>query len=155
MANPVAIYSPAPAAPAPRGGTVSAQVIQIDVYRSGQRPGFTPDRESQDSGFDDAPQSTRTTTYYADGVRAQTADLARRAAGSTPRPASRRVTDGDFEVGRRRAPASLSFAAQQIAQEGLPAGAYFENFKPAIAAYVIAAERPNIPPPGQALEMSA
>ena len=39
------------------------------------------------------------------------------------------------EAGRRRAPPMLSFAAQQIAQEKLPPGAYFENYTPALAAY--------------------
>jgi hypothetical protein len=154
MANPVAIYSPEPVAPPPRGGSASAQIIQIDVYRSGQRPRFDPDRDFQDSGFDDAPQTARATPLYADGGRAQAADTARRT-GFNARTPNRRAGDGEFEAGRRRAPASLSFAAQQIAQEGLPPSVYFENFKPAIAAYVIAAERPNIPPPGQALEMTA
>jgi hypothetical protein len=35
-------------------------------------------------------------------------------------------------------PASLGFAAQRIAQEELSEGLYFENFKPAIAAYAAA-----------------
>ena len=43
------------------------------------------------------------------------------------------------EAGRRKAPASLSFAALQIAQERLSAGAHFDNYPPALAAYAQAA----------------
>ncbi len=43
------------------------------------------------------------------------------------------------DAGRRKAPATLSFVAQQIAQEGLSQGLHFENFPPAIAAYARAA----------------
>ena len=138
MANPVAIYSPGPAASTPRGGTGSAQVIQIDVYRSGDGTRFS----YVNPPADDA--SAAETSY------AQTVRTARRSGG-------RASSSGDspLEAGRRRAPASLSFAAQQIAQEGLSPGLYFENYKPAIAAYVTAAAGPNIVPPGQTLEMIA
>lgn len=155
MANPVAIYSPEPAALPSRGGSGSAQIIQIDVYRSGQGARFAPDRDSQDAQLNDTPQGAHSPSLYTENVRAQVADQARRATRFSGRTPNRRLDDGAFEAGRRRAPASLSFAAQQIAQEGLPPGVYFENFKPAIAAYMIAADRPNIPAPGQALEMSA
>jgi hypothetical protein len=51
----------------------------------------------------------------------------------------RRTLEDEDEVlrgaGRRRAPASLGFAAQQFAQEGLSPGLNFENYPPAIAAY--------------------
>src|SRR5258708_3574143 len=46
MANPVAIYSPDPAAPPSRGGSGPAQIIQLHVYPSGARPRFTPDPDS-------------------------------------------------------------------------------------------------------------
>jgi len=158
MANPVAIYSPDPAALTPRGGTGSAKIIQIDVYRSGPgaRLGYA-DAEVQDAQFEDVPfqGSERTQAAGADPAarsgRARTADTGRRAG----RFSDNDVADPNFEAGRRRAPASLSFAAQQIAQEHLAPGLHFENFAPVIAAYAIAAERPNIPPPGQALEIVA
>lgn len=55
----------------------------------------------------------------------------------------RRALEDENEVlrdaGRRKAPASLSFAAQQFAQEGLSPGLHFENYPPAIAAYAQAA----------------
>ncbi|MBV8536383.1 MAG: hypothetical protein JO128_12365 [Alphaproteobacteria bacterium] len=144
MANPVAIYSPDPAALTPRGGSGSAQVIQIDVYRPGPgarvryvNPSF------DDTSSDDTP------------VRGRGADAARRNGRPGSRSSGAVENDSVFEAGRRRAPASLSFAAQQIAQEGLSPGLYFENYKPAIAAYVAAAAGPTLAPPGQALELVA
>ncbi len=122
---------------------------------SGAGARFIPDRDSQDAQLGNTPQGARSPTVYAENVQAQVADQVRRATRFDGRTPQRRLDDGAFEAGRRRAPASLSFAAQQIAQEGLPPGVYFENFKPAIAAYVIAAARPTIPRPGEALEMSA
>jgi hypothetical protein len=148
MANPVAIYSPDPAALTPRGGSGTAQVIQIDVYRSGAgarvnyvNPSF------DDASSDDTPQ--------AQTVRARAADGARRSGRFGSRNGGSVTDESVFEAGRRRAPASLSFAAQQIAQEGLSPGLYFENYKPAIAAYAAAAAGPTITPPGQMLEMVA
>ena len=158
MANPVAIYSPDPAALTPRGGTASAKIIQIDVYRSGQGARFGyAEPEVQDAQFEDVPfqGSERAQAAGANaaarGGRGRAADAGRRAG----RFVHDDVADPNFEAGRRRAPASLSFAAQQIAQEQLAPGLHFENFTPVIAAYAIAAERPNIPPPGQALEIVA
>jgi hypothetical protein len=43
------------------------------------------------------------------------------------------------DAGRRKAPAALSFTAQQIAQEHLSPGLHFENYPPAIAASAPAA----------------
>ena len=149
MANPVAIYSPEPAALTPRGGSGSAQVIQIDVYRSGSggaRVNYV-NPTVDDASSDDTPQ-TQT-------VRARAADTARRHRRAGGRSAGSYTHDAVFEAGRRRAPASLSFAAQQIAQEGLSPGLYFENYKPAIAAYVAAAAGPSQTPPGQTLELMA
>ena len=148
MANPVAIYSPDPAALTPRGGSGSAQVIQIDVYRSdaGARVRYV-NPTIDDASSDETPQ-TQT-------VRARTADAARRGGRPGSRSNGGIENDSVLEAGRRRAPASLSFAAQQIAQEGLAPGLYFENYKPAIAAYVAAAAGPTITPPGQTLEMVA
>ena len=155
MANPVAIYSPDTAAPPPRGGAGSAQIIQIDVYRSGASPRFNPNRDFRDSAFGDSPQGARAAPLYGDNGRAPAADPVRGSAGFAPRFGNRRRSDSEFEAGRRRAPAGLSFAAQQIAQENLPPGVYFENYRPAVAAYAVAAERPTLPQPGQALEMTA
>ena len=140
MANPVAIYSPDPTALASRGGSAPAQVIQIDVYRSGAGTRFS----YVNPPADDAPASDTPQAPYARATRRSGG----RSGGSV-------TNDAVFEAGRRRAPASLSFAAQQIAQEGLSPGLYFENYKPAIAAYVAAAAGPNIVPPGQTLEMVA
>jgi len=157
MANPVAIYSPDPAALTPRGGTASAKIIQIDVYRSGQGARFGyAEPEVQDAQYEDVPlQASEGTQAAADPAarsgRTRTADAGRRNGRFTGSD----IGDPNFEAGRRRAPASLSFAAQQIAQERLAPGLHFENFTPVIAAYAIAAERPNIPPPGQALEIVA
>lgn len=139
MANPVAIYSPDPAALTPRGGTGPAQVIQIDVYRSGDGTRFSYVNPATDD-------SSAADTSYAQTVRPARRNSGR---GSTS------AGDSPLEAGRRRAPASLSFAAQQIAQEGLSPGLHFENYKPAIAAYVAAAAGPNVVPPGQTLEMVA
>lgn len=138
MANPVAIYSPDPAALTPRGGSAPAQVIQIDVYRSGAGTRFN----YVNAPADDSPSSG--------AQQAQSAPAARRSAR-----AGAVTNDAVFEAGRRRAPAGLSFAAQQIAQEGLSPGLYFENYQPALAAYAAAAAGPNIVPPGQTLEMVA
>ncbi len=47
---------------------------------------------------------------------------------------------------------SLGFAAQQIAQEALSAGLYFENYRPALAAYAAADtnfEHVRKPPPSK------
>ncbi len=148
MANPVAIYSPDPAALTPRGGSGSAQVIQIDVYRSGAGARFSyVNPSADDPSFDETPQ--------AQSARARVADSVRRGARSGSRSGGSFLNESVFEAGRRRAPAALSFAAQQIAQERLAPGLHFENYTPVIAAYVVAAERPNIPPPGQALEIVA
>ena len=149
MANPVAIYSPEPAVLTPRGGSGPAQVIQIDVYRSGgggARVNYV-NPTFDDASSDDTPQ-TQT-------IRGRAADTAGRNSRTGNRSAGSYTNDAVFEAGRRRAPASLSFAAQQIAQEGLSPGLYFENYKPAIAAYVAAAAGPSITPPGQTLEMVA
>jgi hypothetical protein len=143
MANPVAIYSPDPAALTPRGGTGSAQVIQIDVYRSGADARLS----YVNPAAGDPPSADTSYAQYAQNVR-----TARR---SGSRGAGSAASDSQFEAGRRRAPASLSFAAQQIAQEGLSPGLYFENYKPAIAAYAAAAAGPSIVRPGQTLEMVA
>jgi hypothetical protein len=149
MANPVAIYSPDPAALTPRGGSApSAQVIQIDVYRSG--PGARVryvNPTLDDPSSDETPQAQAT--------RARVADAARRNGRTGSRSSGSFENESVFEAGRRRAPASLSFAAQQIAQEGLSPGLYFENYKPAIAAYAAAAAGPTLTPPGQALELVA
>ncbi len=147
MANPVAIYSPDPAALTPRGGSGSAQVIQIDVYRSGSSARVNYVNPTTDDAADDTPQ--------AQTIRARAADAARRNGRPGSRSSGTFENESVFEAGRRRAPASLSFAAQQIAQEGLSPGLYFENYKPAIAAYVAAAAGPTLTPPGQALELIA
>ena len=136
MANPVAIYSPAPAAPSARGGSGSAQVIQIDLYRSGDGARFSDVNPA-------AGDAASASAAYAQPLR-----NARRGGSSF-------AGDTSFEAGRRRAPASLSFAAQQIAQEGLSPGLHFEDYKPAIAAYVAAAAGPSVVPPGRTLEMVA
>jgi hypothetical protein len=147
MANPVAIYSPDPAALTPRGGSGSAQVIQIDVYRSGAGARVNYVNPTFDDAADETPQSQT--------IRARTADAARRNGRPGSRSSGAVENESVFEAGRRRAPASLSFAAQQIAQEGLSPGLYFENYKPAIAAYVAAAAGPTLTPPGQTLELVA
>ncbi len=148
MANPVAIYSPDPAALTPRGGSGSAQVIQIDVYRSGAGARVNYVNPTSDEAFSSGmPQ--------AQAVRGRFADAARRNGRSGSGNGGSLENDSLFEAGRRRAPASLSFAAQQIAQEGLSPGLYFENYKPAIAAYVAAAAGPTLTPPGQTLELVA
>ncbi|HTP83265.1 MAG TPA: hypothetical protein VMQ11_09980 [Alphaproteobacteria bacterium] len=148
MANPVAIYSPEPAALTPRGGSGSAQVIQIDVYRSGAGARVNYVNPTSDEALSNG-------TPQAQAVRGRFADAARRNSRSGSRSSGSLENDSLFEAGRRRAPASLSFAAQQIAQEGLSPGLYFENYKPAIAAYVAAAAGPTLTPPGQTLELVA
>jgi hypothetical protein len=147
MANPVAIYSPDPAALTPRGGSGSAQVIQIDVYRSGAGARVRYVNPTSDDASEGTPQ--------AQAVGARTADAARRQGRPGSRSTGSFENDSVFEAGRRRAPASLSFAAQQIAQEGLSPGLYFENYKPVIAAYAAAAAGPTLTPPGQTLELVA
>lgn len=149
MANPVAIYSPDPAALTPRGGSGSAQVIQIDVYRSG---GAGTRVNYVNAPYDDASSDDTSQTQT---IRGRAADTARRNGRAGNRSPGFYTNDAVFEAGRRRAPASLSFAAQQIAQEGLSPGLYFENYKPAIAAYAAAAAGPSITPPGQTLELVA
>jgi hypothetical protein len=71
-------------------------------------------------------------------ARARAYETQRRAAAE-----DRRALEDENEVlrdaGRRKAPASLSFSAQQFAQEGLSPGLHFENYPPAIAAYAQAA----------------
>ncbi len=150
MANPVAVYLPDPAAQAARGGTGSAQIIQIDLRRSGKGARFAyADPAAIDAQFEDGPQAAG----YAGSARTRAADAARRATRSGAATSDAYSSnESDFEVGRRRAPASVSFAAQQIAQEGLSPGLYFENFKPALAAYALAAQ--GAPQNGQSLEMS-
>jgi len=148
MANPVAIYSPDPAALTPRGGSGSAQVIQIDVYRSGAGARVNYVNPASEEAFSGG-------TPQAQAVRGRFADAARRNGRSGGGNSGALENDSLFEAGRRRAPASLSFAAQQIAQEGLSPGLYFENYKPAIAAYVAAAAGPTLTPPGQTLELVA
>lgn len=152
MANPVAIYSPDPAAQTPRGGTASAQLIQIDLYRSGA--GARLATPALDATFEDAPQRAWAGVTSAPGVRAGGSGAARRT-GQPGSDATAQSDDAPLEVGRRRASAGLSFAAQLIAQQGLSPGLHFENYKPAIAAYAVAAQRGNGPQNGQALEVSA
>jgi hypothetical protein len=132
MANPVAIYSNDPAASPRRGGVSTAQVIQIDPYRSGGRArlaaGDNTTRVSGQTG------TSRTYEYEAIRRRARAADQFSLD--------SDYADDGDnplYETGRRRAPAGLAFAAQQIAQEGLAPGLHFDNYRPALNAYAMAA----------------
>lgn len=155
MANPVAIYSPDPAAQASRGGTASAQVIQIDTYRSGANSRLRfANSEAQDAVFEEAPQRARSNIAQATGLRAWGSGTARRT-GRFSDTATPQADEAPLEVGRRRASATLSFAAQLIAQEGLSPGLHFENYPPAIAAYAVAAQHGTNPQNGQALELSA
>ncbi len=83
-----------------------------------------------------AYDSSRTEAAFE--ARARAYEAQRRSAA-----AEQRALEDENEVlrdaGRRKAPAALSFVAQQIAQEGLSPGLHFENFPPAIAAYAQAA----------------
>ncbi|MBI3451928.1 MAG: hypothetical protein HY057_03685 [Rhodospirillales bacterium] len=66
---------------------------------------------------------------------------------------ARPVDDGAFNLpGARRAPAGLTFAAQHISQEVLSDGLHFENFRPAIDAYIVAAQAGH--PRGAAFSLS-
>jgi hypothetical protein len=149
MANPVAIYSTDPAASPRRGGVNSAQVIQIDPYRSGGRARVnngadTSTRVNGQSG------TARTYDYEAIRRRARTAEQF-----SPDSEFAGGADDPLHETGRRRAPASLAFAAQQFAQEGLAPGLHYENYKPALAAYAMAAGgNGSAANNGRALELS-
>jgi len=57
------------------------------------------------------------------------------------------------DAGRRKAPAALSFAVLQIAQERLSPGLHFENYPPALTAYALAA-RHGEPSSGPTLRLS-
>jgi hypothetical protein len=67
----------------------------------------------------------RASRVYRDGADARSREYAPPARAPRPRHREDETT-------------SLGFAAQRIAQEELSAGLYFENFKPAIAAYAAA-----------------
>jgi hypothetical protein len=151
MANPVAIYSTDPAASSRRGGVNSAQVIQIDPYRSSGRARFTSGGTDYSARVNGQSGSTsRTYEYEAIRRRARAADQFAPNDDYAGTP-----DDPLYETGRRRAPASMAFAAQQIAQEGLAPGLHFENYRPALAAYAMAAGGNNSAADnGRALEMS-
>jgi hypothetical protein len=122
MANPVAAYAYTTDLPRRIGGgpVIDAEPVRPASTRA--RP--APLRLVYDASF--APLRDAETARG----RARSYDGARRDAGYG--------ADADEmlrEAGRRKAPATVSFAAQQIAQEGLSPGAYFENYKPALAAY--------------------
>ena len=148
MANPVAIYNTDPAASPRRGGVTSAQVIQIDPYRSSGRARFNNgDNSARVSG-----QSGTARTYDYEAIR-------RRARASeqfsVDNEFSSRDDDPLYETGRRRAPASMAFAAQQIAQEGVAPGLHYDNYRPALAAYAMAGGgNDSADRNGHALEMS-
>jgi hypothetical protein len=157
MANPVAIYTPDPSAPTRRGGSSASQLIQLDPYRSGGR-GRSANSDSSSSSdnvrVDGRGESARVYEYEA--VRRGTR-RARYSDSFTTDDRAQTTDDRIFEAGRRRAPASLTFAAQQIAQEGLSPGLYFENYGPAINAYTAAATRGTTSAPrnGQSVEIYA
>ncbi len=146
MANPVAIYVPDPAAPR-RGGVSSAQIIQIDPYRSGKRArGYADDARGAEQAQSARGEATiRRFARYAD-----------RFTIDADRDFTAEQDDSFLETGRRRAPAGIAFAAQQFAQEGLSPGLHFENYPPALAAYATAAQggNPSAPRNGQLLELS-
>lgn len=151
MANPVAIYSNDPAAPPRRGPVSSAPVIQIDPYRSGGRARLASGAGADNAARVDGQTGTaRTYDYEAIRRRARAAEQF-----SPDIDVAQRDDDPLYETGRRRAPASLAFAAQQIAQEGLAPGLHFENYKPALNAYAMAAGgNGSAAYNGRALEMS-
>jgi hypothetical protein len=151
MANPVAIYSGDPAAQAARGGTASAQIIQIDVYRSGAGARFQTVDPLDDLRVEDSPQRPRFSSA-AQAARGSGSSTSRRTGTLTSSDPTSDETP--LEVGRRRAPASLAFAAQQIAQEGLSPGLHFDNYSPALAAYALAAQGPMLQSTDHALQMS-
>src|SRR4051812_44215743 len=146
MANPVAIYVPEPAAPR-RGGLNTAQIIQIDPYRSSGRARYGYSRDAHAADQTQGTAGDATVRRFARYAERFTADTQREFKASD---------DELFEAGRRRAPAGIAFAAQQIAQEGLAPGLHFENYSPALAAYATAAQSgmPNAPRNGQLLELS-
>lgn len=121
MANPVAAYA---YTIEPRR-TGSGPIIDAEPIRTGQgRPRPAPLRVIHDASFERArdPETVSRSRTRNDAMR--------RDAGFG--------TDAEEilrDTGRRRAPASLSFAAQHIAQEVLSPGLYFENYTPALAAY--------------------
>ena len=125
MANPVAVSAIQIEPPVRRAPYESAsQRVSPDAPRL--RPAHL--RLAYDSSRVDAAFEARARAFEAQ----------RRAAAE-----DRRALEDENEVlrdaGRRKAPSSLSFTAQQIAQEGLSPGLHFENFPPAIAAYAQAA----------------
>lgn len=137
MANPVAAYAYTIDLPRRTSG---GPVIDAEPVRTGQqtRARATPLRLVHDASF----ERVREPETAARG-RARLYDATRRDAGFS--------ADADEvlrDAGRRRAPPGLSFAAQQIAQERLSPGAYFENYTPALAAYGRAARHgePGIRP---------
>jgi hypothetical protein len=126
MANPVAAYAYTTDLPRRIGGgpVLDAEPVRLGSTRA--RP--VPLRLVYDASFE------RLRDAETARGRARFHDATRRHAGFG--------SDADEmlrEAGRRKAPATLSFTAQQIAQEGLSPGAYFENYKPALAAYGLAA----------------
>ncbi len=143
MANPVAIYATSIEPPSRR-----AAAAETDSARGATaRPRGAYPRLVYDSRLDPALERLR----HADAVRDA------RARGQDPLRRSPSFQDslGNLEAeneilgetGRRKASAALMFAAQQIAQEKLSPGLYFENYKPAVAAYTRAASygAPGLP----------
>lgn len=123
MANPVAAYAYTIDPPRRISG---GPVIDAEPVHGGQsRPRAASLRLVHDGGF----ARVRDTDTVARG-RPRVYDAAQHDAGF-----GADVEEGLRDTGRRRAPASLSFAAQHIAQEVLSPGLYFENYTPALAAY--------------------
>ncbi len=144
MANPVALYA-AEIAPRPRGAGGSGQVIEAEFTRSGSRTRGAESGRRYDAYVDD---NVRNVEFRGDDrVRRRQAD---------PRRTAFDDTEAHFVTGRKRASASLSFLAQQIAQEKLSPGAHFENYSPALNAYAMAAGPTGAGPtsPGMTLSIS-
>jgi hypothetical protein len=136
MANPVATYAYTIDPPRRTGG---GPILDAEPVRAGpSRPRPAPLRLVHDAGFVRVRESD---TAAARG-RTRLYDATDRSAGFG--------TEADEtlrDAGRRRAPPGLSFTAQQIAQEVLSPGLYFENYRPALAAYGLAARHGEPSPP--------
>lgn len=127
MANPVAAYAYTIEPPRRTSG---GPVIDAEPVRAGQpRTRPAPLRLVHDASFERVRDGDTVTRG-----RARLHDAFRRDTGS-----GADAEEALRDAGRRKAPATLSFTAQQIAQENLSPGAYFENYKPALAAYGMAA----------------
>ncbi len=130
MANPVAV-SAIQIEPPPRRAAYDSDSPRVAPANARMRPAHL--RLAHDSRADAAFEA-----------RARAYEATRRGTA-----ADRRALEDENETlrdaGRRKAPAGLSFIAQQIAQEGLSPGLHFENYPPAIAAYA-QASRHGEPP---------